>query len=1065
MLYNRMKEKLKENLKILKEEKGLKIYPLKEVKSDNNKKTDYAKNLGSFWLEVKDRIEYNIDYLLRLVDNNDVVGFAIPTGYYNNIVVIDVDNKTSYNKDLSTEIIKKLQEQETLTIKTAGDGYHFIFKYTDIFKKGTTGILGHIDIRTSRNLIFNGIREDGEYTIYKNNNIKKLNDDIIKLIIDNIDIHKKQKDKNDINKSKNRKEVKRYDITDDDIKEILNGLPKDYLEDYKDWFKITAVLKNIDKKDIWEKWSQQSKKYNKRVNNKIWNDLEEVEGFNNSLSYLFWLYKYHNNNKKIRTIEKIYNDFIELNEKHLDKVININDKYLNIALLNDYQKLTIIKSSTNTGKTTLTIDYMKTQPDKKILSITHLKTIADDHHNRFNDNGLKIFHYENEKGLISNDWINTSGYLGGVIVINSILRLDLDDIKDYIIYLDEITAIIETLLNSPTIKERKEIINKFIDLLNGCYAIIATDATITDITKELLEGIIGEKSRFIINHHMNYTNKKAFFIDDYEEILELLKNDIKNNRTPIICSNSKTRIDKIEIEIMKIISDYNVKTQIKKYSSSEGDKIKDVNHEWEGKIKLYTPSIVQGVDYNPTREENVYSFVVGNTTLDPIQISQQIARDRKPLNTYINIEDCQNKSIFKGDVNKIKEYFKGVKEIYKKVNNKILNHYKNENNIELDKRIYNSFVDTKTTLKGVEKIDNPLTELFYKYKNNQDILRSAFKYNLKQILLNKGYEIVDRLFYDIKTDTRTKKQILEDKKTDKEKNKAIEDREKNKKFNEWINDKLADTNKYKITMDKRIDLLNISKTYHISTIEDFKETLINDKLFNLMFIIVYYLCRCNKYINKKTAVKNNNDFIENIYRDDDIKITTFKTLLIKYTDINPYYYTYNEEEYINQTLYITDEDFKNLQILTKTSKKKPSNMIDFLRILYRLGKDIYKGLISLRKNKSKKINGKVIQYQTLDFYYPLFHKYLEFIKKHFNNNDICPFIKTYIESNDFMNMKIENIEYDEIDNKSEISEISEISEKSEISKKSTITNNEIIISNPFKNINIEILKENILYLN
>jgi len=294
-----------------------------------------------------------------LIDNNNIIGFGIPTGYYNNIIVIDVDNKESSNQQISNELIKKLEDQNTLTIKTAGGGFHFIFKYTDLLKKGTTGILGHIDIRTNRNLIFSGIREDGEYSILNNNNIKKLDDDIIKTIIDNIDIHKgttskhKQKAKKGTNTSIRcyTSDKRRYDITDKEIKELLEGLPKQYLDEYKEWLKITATLKKIDKKQVWDDWSKQSKNYNKKNNNKIWNDLGEIEGYNNSLTYLFWLYKFHNPDKKLKTIEQIFNDFIELNKDHLAEAININERYLNTSLLEDFQKLTIIKSSTNTGKT------------------------------------------------------------------------------------------------------------------------------------------------------------------------------------------------------------------------------------------------------------------------------------------------------------------------------------------------------------------------------------------------------------------------------------------------------------------------------------------------------------------------------------------------------------------------------------------------------------------------------------------------------------------------------------------------------------------------------------------
>lgn len=1049
-----MKETLKENIRILKN-KGLKIYPIREVQTGSNKKTDYSNNLNTFWnIESKDRIEYSEDYLIRLIESKNIIGFAIPTGYYNNIVVIDVDNKGSKNNEISDELIRKLKEQNTLTIGTAGGGYHFIFRYTDILKKGTTGILGHIDIRTNGLPIFHGIREDGLYNIINNSNIKKLNNDIIKILLDNIE--EKPTQTKTKTKPKN-KDIRRYDITEEEIKELLRGLPNIFLDSYKDWLKITAILKKIDKKTVWDEWSKQGKNYNKKNNDKIWDDITENTAYNNSFVYLIWLYKYYNPYKKIKNIEQIFKDFTELSTEHLDEAININTKYLNIDLLKEFKKLTIIKSSTNTGKTTLAINYMKTQPTKKILSITHLKTIADDHHARFNKDGLNIFTYEDHEGIINDCFINDFGYNGGVIVINSILRLDLDeDLKNYVIYLDEITAIIETLLNSPTIKERKEIINKFIEILNGCYAIIATDATITDITKEILEGAINEKSKLIINHYKNYENKTAYFIDDYNEILELLENDIINNKTPVICSNSKRRTDLIEIEIEKIKQKYNKDVIIKKYTSTNGEKINSVNEEWEGIIKIYSPSIVQGVDYNPKEAENVYSFVVGNTTIDPVQVSQQIARNRNPLNTYVNIEDAKNKSIYKGDINKVKDFYKGVGETYKSIYDKILKHYNNDYDIKKENSVYNSLTDTKTTFQGVEKIENPITHLYYKYKNNQDILRSSFKYHLKQILKNKGYNIIDKLFYELKEDTKSK----EEKKQDKKESIEISNRIKNKQFEDWINNNMTDNNKYKITMDKRLEILNINKTHNEETIRDFKEIITDDRLFNMMVNICFCLCKYKTALDIRTVNKNKTDFIENIYRNNENLIMTYKTLLIKYTDINPYLFTYNEEDYLDQPIEITDDEYNNIKALLniKSNKEKPKNKIDFLRLVYRLAKNIYGGIISLKKNKSKRINKTVKQFQRVIFHYSLFHKFLLFINDYLICHNTCPYILSFIQSEDFKNINV-NIDYDLYNNEDNISILSD-----ETTEARSETTNEDIIKNPYENVDIEILRTDILYL-
>ena len=60
--------------------------------------------------------------------NIGICGFAIRTGKYNNILVVDVDIKNTSNPDF----INKLHSTNTLTFKTPSGGFHFIFKYTDL---------------------------------------------------------------------------------------------------------------------------------------------------------------------------------------------------------------------------------------------------------------------------------------------------------------------------------------------------------------------------------------------------------------------------------------------------------------------------------------------------------------------------------------------------------------------------------------------------------------------------------------------------------------------------------------------------------------------------------------------------------------------------------------------------------------------------------------------------------------------------------------------------------------------------------------------------------------------
>ena len=53
-----------------------------------------------------------------------------------------------------------------------------------------------------------------------------------------------------------------YKIKDEEIIELLDQLPSEYLDDYDKWSIITNMLKGLNKKELWDKWSSTSDRYN-----------------------------------------------------------------------------------------------------------------------------------------------------------------------------------------------------------------------------------------------------------------------------------------------------------------------------------------------------------------------------------------------------------------------------------------------------------------------------------------------------------------------------------------------------------------------------------------------------------------------------------------------------------------------------------------------------------------------------------------------------------------------------------------------------------------------------------
>ena len=69
----------------------------------------------------------------------------------------------------------------------------------------------------------------------------------------------------------------KFKITDEQIADLLDQLPYEYIEDYDKWSIITNILKGLDKKDLWNKWSYQSDRYNQTKNNTIWRNIKKIK--------------------------------------------------------------------------------------------------------------------------------------------------------------------------------------------------------------------------------------------------------------------------------------------------------------------------------------------------------------------------------------------------------------------------------------------------------------------------------------------------------------------------------------------------------------------------------------------------------------------------------------------------------------------------------------------------------------------------------------------------------------------------------------------------------------------
>ena len=109
-------------------------------------------------------------------------------------------------------------------------------------------MFGNIDIITNDKPIFEGIREDGAYSIYNHSKIRNIDDDLL------LELNEYQQPQT--NKQTNNKpsyiDPYKYDVSNEELLFILSHLPYKFLDDYSLWLCLTYVFKRHNMLDLWD---------------------------------------------------------------------------------------------------------------------------------------------------------------------------------------------------------------------------------------------------------------------------------------------------------------------------------------------------------------------------------------------------------------------------------------------------------------------------------------------------------------------------------------------------------------------------------------------------------------------------------------------------------------------------------------------------------------------------------------------------------------------------------------------------------------------------------------------
>lgn len=702
------------------------------------------------------------------------------------------------------------------------------------------------------------------------------------------------------------------------------------MEEYNDWLKITTILKNLNKYEIWNEWCKRSKKYDKEKNESTWNYVK-CEFDENLLKYVadIPLTYYRENEALMKSI----------------KAKDINSKYLSDAIKMDEikdKKGVIIQSCVGTGKSHFVAKYIKEQ-NKRVISIVSRKSLAQQHIKSFNEHGINLVSYKNEnKNIINNDL---------VFCINSLMvlsKLKKEDLENTIIYLDETTSLLKDLTLNITLKDNlREIYNTLRRLLKNCLQVICTDAIINDNVLTLLENI--QDKIFIKNKYKKYKNTKAYDMKDENAFLEKIKEDCKNKKHFLFGCDSLNITKRYYNECVKIAS----KEKCILISSETPFEIIDASVDFKDKFVFYTPSIIFGVDFNIETKQNVFIYITGKTLM-PDSIFQQTTRTRN-----------MNELYYYCDEKEIKPKYKSLNDVY--------DEYKN---IKTDEKTINSLCAHYTDDGDLIFEENTFFKLFCYEKWVMDTYKTNLKMHYENILRDNEFIIMH--------EGENKK--IEPEKVKEMKTEIKEQQEK--LINEYIEKTKTDQNtedeKF-INLKEREKILCIPK----KEIEIYKNEIgyltdfINHK--NLILLL-----KEDDYINTLSEQEYKKAFAVSIYNSTIQKIKLIKTIENTFN----IHFTNEDLNEKNCEIKMEKKMYEEIIKIFRTTKKYPTTYKDLLNLYVGLIKNVtgVKFIVSERTriNNSRetiyKIDTKIL------IYHLKLNKYINDSRK-FIQNKVLKFLK------------------------------------------------------------------------
>jgi hypothetical protein len=672
-----------------------------------------------------------------------------------------------------------------------------------------------------------------------------------------------------------------FNVTNDEIKYLLELLPSIYLNDYHKWIIISNICKGLKCYKIWNNWSANSENYNHTNNNYIWRNIKNVKY---DVNYLVHIINNETNNqvefiksfKRFEPLTKEYDAEIK-NKNYVSEILTYSDFKENQTI--------ILKSCTGTGKTTAMAKHCKTyisEPENdyiKIISLSDKITLCNQHAETFKNENIHLCNYK--------DGFKKSEHMS--ICVNSLLQLEHltnNDFNKYIIFIDEVNSFLGFTHNS-TITQIKRIYTVLLRIIKNCKKLILADNIICDNVFEFIKNRFNGTYKFIVNDFQRFQNVEAIHVKNENNFYELIQNSIKQNKPFLFgCDSCAT----IENYYYKAISNFTKEEAQEKFiliTANSKFNIGNASETFKNKFVFFSPSIITAVDFSVIENQNVFIYIKGNT-IDALASFQQATRCRN-INTLFYY--CNEK-------------FKAPK--YNSL-------------VELE-NLYISYINTAEQLREVCEVlneettdininENTFFKLFCYNEYNADIFKTNRLKHFQNILKTAKFKLIslddlpEKIDNSIKNDMKIKKLEI---------NETL--------FNDFIETENKDIIKYEV-LNERLCFLNlpddkiiISKYQHLLT-DEYK---MNDYLNFIRFL------KTDDYINVKLNKLKTESYNVKIFESPYFKINLVRQLETQF-NISPLDINYKMVNKVD----IPNEKWDLIKKVFRTEKTKPYDMIQF----------------------------------------------------------------------------------------------------------------------------------------